>query len=284
MRWSQPDVLACQRAKLAAASCHTVLADELSDIDTAPAFFAAAKSSRLLRACIPDIRAILPVLNEEANLPHVIELLAEFGLFSEIICVDNGSTDDSAKVARGLGALVIQSERGYGNACLAGIAHIRAAGGSDAVLFIDADASDRIEDVWDVLAPVVSGSADFCLGRRVPVESGALLPHARFGNWLACSLMRLFWGGRYRDLGPLRALGFLALESLSMEDKNFGWTVEMQIRALKQHLKIIEIPVGYRKRMHGQSKVSASIRGSMLAGFVILRTVFRELLRGDHGG
>jgi hypothetical protein len=96
--------------------------------------------------------------------------------------------------------------------------------------------------------------------------------------------MRLFWNARYQDLGPLRALGFEALASLSMEDRNFGWTVEMQIRALKKRLKILEIPVGYRKRKHGKSKVSASIRGSILAGYVILRTVFRELLRGGHGG
>lgn len=282
MEWSLPTVLESQKTKLAALFCQTVLAETLADIDTAPAFFEASKSNQNLRKCIPDIRVILPVLNEEANLPHVIGPLAKFGLFSEIICADNGSTDASAKVARELGALVIESERGYGNACLAGIRHIEEAGGCDAVLFIDADASDRPEDAWDVLAPVVSGRADFCLGRRIPEESGALLFHARFGNWLSCALMRLFWGGRYHDLGPLRAVGFSALQSLSMEDKNFGWTVEMQIRALKRHLKIIEIPVGYRKRMHGESKVSASIRGSVLAGFVILRTVFRELLRGDH--
>jgi glycosyltransferase A (GT-A) superfamily protein (DUF2064 family) len=283
MEWSRPDVLDRQRRVLAGAGIQSVLAETLADIDNGQSFFALAKGPPLSHLK-PDIRAILPVLNEAENLPFVLGPLRETGIFSSILCVDNGSTDGSCEIAQSLGAEVITSERGYGNACLAGIEHIRKSGGCQVVLFIDADGSDRVQDIWDVLAPVVSGRADFCLGRRVPLEEGALLFHARFGNWLSCFLMRLFWNARYQDLGPLRALGFEALASLSMEDRNFGWTVEMQIRALKKRLKILEIPVGYRKRKHGKSKVSASIRGSILAGYVILRTVFRELLRGGHGG
>lgn len=284
IEWSGPEVLKHQCERLHSLNMGTVLAETLADVDDARAFFSQSRKSQMLSRLRPDVRVILPVLNEAENLPFVLAPLAATGIFSSVLCVDNGSTDGSAEIAESLGASVIRSERGYGNACLAGLAQIRQSGGCEVVLFLDADGSDRVDDLWEVLAPVVSGRVDFCLGRRVPLEPGALLFHARFGNWLSCFLMRLFWNGSFQDLGPMRALRFDALESLGMEDRNFGWTVEMQIRALKKRLKILEIPVGYRKRMHGKSKVSASIRGSIFAGFVILRTVFRELLRGSHGG
>lgn len=278
--WSSPDVLEKQRKQLERCGFSVALTETLSDLDTAGEFFASSHPG--ISKLRPRIGAVLPVLNEAENLPFVLGHLNASKMFTWIVCVDNGSTDDSARIARELGAVVRPSERGYGNACLAGIEFLKAQG-AESVLFIDADGADDPADVRRILAPVVSGRADFCLGRRVPVEAGALLVHARFGNWLSCFLIRLFWGYRFEDLGPLRALSMNALERLKMEDRNYGWTVEMQIRAVKRGLKIIEIPAAYRKRLYGASKVSSNLRGSILAGSVILRTVFGELWRGNHG-
>ena len=148
------------------------------------------------------------------------------------------------------------------------------------VLFLDADGSDDLTELDEILARTVSGNFDLCIGARVSklAERGALLPHARFGNWLATTLISFFWGFRYHDLGPLRAIRWSALEKLEMDDPDFGWTVQMQVRALKKKLRITELPVAYRKRSFGQSKVSASLINSLKAGYVILKVIFQELL------
>ena len=229
----------------------------------------------------PDIRVILPVLDEASSLNPILEKLKASSYFSEIICADNGSTDGSIEVARKMGARVTHCKRrGYGSTCLKALADIRERGGCEVILFLDADGSDDLTELYEMLARTVSENFDLCLGARLPkiAESGALLPHARFGNWLATSLISLFWGFRYQDLGPMRAIRWSALEKLEMDDLDFGWTVQMQVRALKKKLRIIELPVAYRKRSYGKSKISASLRNSLKAGYVILKVIFRELL------
>ena len=228
---------------------------------------------------IPDIRVVLPVLNEAKNLPVILERLQKSGYFSEIICADNGSTDGSVSIAEKMGAIVSHcKKKGYGATCLKALEGIAERKSCDIVLFLDADGSDDLDAMKDILANVISSRFEFCLGQRSPqlAESGALYPHARFGNWLATYLIAIFWGFSYKDLGPFRAIRWEALDKLKMDDMDFGWTVQMQIRAVKQKLKIIEVPVAYRKRQSGKSKVSASVLGSLKAGYIILKVVFSE--------
>ena len=230
---------------------------------------------------IPDLRLLLPVFNEAANLAPLLKKLRALPYFREIISADNGSTDGSVELAESMGLRVTHCKRlGYGSTCLKALEDIRERGGCDALLFLDADGSDKLEELDKILAPVLSGHFDFCLGARSPklAEKGALLPHARFGNWLAGRLIALFWGFRYYDLGPMRAISWSALESLRMDDPDFGWTVQMQVRALKKKLRVVELPVSYRKRLYGKSKVSASFISSLKAGYVILRVIFLELI------
>ncbi len=304
MTWSHPQVLQEQMRRFQDAGLQAALAKEkLHDIDDIHSLLAyeahiRARKSRLSQApsqkrktkeegllslaeFVPDIRAILPVWNEEENLRDILSKLQESGLFREIICADNGSTDASAAIAKSMGISVTHcQQRGYGATCLQAIDSIKEQGGCDVVLFLDADGSDDLSYVPEILAHCVSGASDFVLGARVSAlaEKGALLAHARFGNWLSVSLIRLFWSFSYKDLGPLRAISWQALQSLEMDDKNFGWTVQMQIRALKKGLRITELPVRYRKRKAGKSKISATLLGSIQAGYIILRSIFRELL------
>ncbi len=220
------------------------------------------------------VALLIPALNEEASLGHVLSNLPE-GVFSQIVVVDNGSTDRTAEVARALGATVVREpRRGYGRACLAGLAALEA--NTDTVVFMDADSSDVPEEAGRLLEPIVSGSADLVIGSRVlgQAEPGALAPHQRFGNRLATSLVAWLYGFRYTDLGPFRAIRADRLRQLGMRDCDFGWTVEMQVRALRCGLRVGEVPVSYRRRI-GTSKISGNLRASLAAGWKIIATILR---------
>jgi glycosyltransferase involved in cell wall biosynthesis len=224
----------------------------------------------------PRVAIVIPALNEERSLPLVLAGLPREGIY-EIVVADNGSTDGTAQVARAGGARVVhEPRRGYGSACLAGIAALEDPG---IVVFLDADHSDDPADLPRVLAPLLEGRADLVIGSRVlgEREKGALLPQAIFGNWLATRLIQWFWGQHFTDLGPFRAIRADALRRLEMEDRDFGWTVEMQIKAARRGLRCVEVPVRYRRRV-GRSKITGTIRGTLLAAHKILFTIFREAL------
>lgn len=225
----------------------------------------------------PRIAVIIPALNEQEALPKVLaDLPAEAR--RRVIVVDNGSVDATAEVARAAGAVVVsESERGYGAAMHRGLAEMRARWPeTEIVVFLDADYSDHPEKLLELLEPIRSGTADFVLGSRSLGEHqpGALMPHARWGNRLACALVWLRTGVYFTDLGPFRAIRRRALDSLEMVDRDFGWTVEMQIKAALRDLRIHEIPVPYRCRI-GTSKISGTLKGSLAAGYKILWTIAR---------
>ena len=221
---------------------------------------------------------IVPALNEEAALPRVLRDLRALGL-ARILVVDNGSTDRTAEVAREHGADVLAEPlRGYGAACWRGMAALDAAAAW--VLFCDADGSDDLSELPRFFSAAAAG-ADFVLGdRRATAEGrGAMTPQQNFGNALATTLIAFGWRHRYRDLGPLRLIRCAALDRIAMRDRGFGWTVEMQVRAIEEGLCIAEIPVGYRRRQGGRSKISGTLRGSVHAGSVILLTLGRLWFR-----
>lgn len=223
----------------------------------------------------PRISVIIPALNEEAAIGGVVGRIPDF--VTEVIVADNGSTDRTATRARTAGAKVVYvPEAGYGRACLAGVAE---AGNTDIFVFIDGDGSDVPEEMSELLAPILSGEVDMVIGSRAlgVAERGSLTLPQRFGNQLACTLMRLFWGAKYTDLGPFRAIRREAYERLQMTAPTFGWTVEMQVRALKQKLAVADVPVSYKQRI-GVSKISGTVRGVVLAGTYILGTIFAERL------
>ena len=228
----------------------------------------------------PRISVIIPAHNEAGAIAYV---LAEIpvGLVREVIVVDNNSTDNTSTIARANGATVLRETRpGYGYACLAGMAHAYGRPQSeqpDIVVFLDGDHSDFPEQMPELLAPLLRGEADMVIGSRAlgVREKGSLLPQQRFGNWLASRLLRLRYGGTVTDLGPFRAILAPALLALHMEDKTYGWTVEMQVKAARQGLRTVEVPVRYRKRI-GTSKVSGTVRGTIGAGYKILWTIFKH--------
>ncbi len=225
------------------------------------------------------IAVIIPVLNEEASIGKVIDDIPAW--VDDIIVVDNGSTDNTARVAADHGARVIaEPQRGYGAACLRGI---EALNGPDIVVFLDGDYSDHPEEMPLLVDPVIQGEVDFMVGSRARGvrEPGALTPQATFGNWLATKLIRLFWGIRYTDLGPFRAIRYRTLCQLGMADRDYGWTVEMQIKAALHAVPADEVPVSYRKR-EGVSKVSGTLRGVVGAGYKILSTIFLSALFSKH--
>lgn len=231
----------------------------------------------------PIIDVIIPAFNEEKSLPLVLAAIPKVGVRNVILC-DNGSTDRTAKVAAENGATVVsEPRRGYGHACLAGIAHLKnlpQIEQPDLVVFMDGDYSDYPEELPDVVAPILRDSADLVIGSRLlsgRLEPSAMTVPQRFGNWLAPALIRLFFGQKFTDLGPFRAIRWDKLLAMDMQDKTYGWTVEMQVKAAKMRLRCAEVPVKYRVRAAGQSKVSGTVKGTFLAGFIILRTIFKSL-------
>ncbi len=223
-----------------------------------------------------NVSVIIPAFNEEESIGKVIADIPKTCV-QEIIVVDNGCLDRTAEVARAAGARVIREERkGYGSACLAGIAALNA---PEIVVFLDGDYSDFPSEMSLLLQPILAGEAEMVIGSRIRgvCERGALLPQARFGNALATFLIRLLFRVRYTDLGPFRAIRHERLLAMDMQDKTFGWTVEMQVKAAKMGLRVCEVPVSYRKRI-GQSKITGTVKGTILAGYKIIITILRYSL------
>jgi glycosyltransferase involved in cell wall biosynthesis len=224
------------------------------------------------------IALIIPALDEEEAIGPVVEAV-DRAVVDRVIVVDNGSSDQTSKKAKEAGAEVLsQPRRGYGSACLTGIA---AANDADVLVFLDGDGSDNPGQIPDMLEFMHENEADLVVGSRVlgSAEPGALTPLQAFGNTLTCNLVRFFWGVSYTDLGPFRAIDSLALARLGMHDPDFGWTIEMQVKAAQLGLRIVEMPVDYRLRSAGRSKVSGTILGSWRAGKTILAYVFGAKLR-----
>ena len=226
------------------------------------------------------IDVIIPAYNESASIGKVIGDIPR-ELVRDIIVCNNNSTDATASVAAASGAIVVdQPLRGYGNACLAGMAYIKdrpLVEQPDIIVFMDGDYSDYPQEMKALLSPIKEGK-DMVIGSRVKgnPDRGSLTIPQRFGNWLATRLIHMMYGFRFSDLGPFRAIRWQKLLSLDMQDKNYGWTVEMQVKALQHQLACAEVPVSYRKRI-GTSKVSGTVKGSILAGYKILWTIFKSL-------
>jgi len=222
------------------------------------------------------IDVVIPAFNEEESLPLVLAALPRPPV-RRIAVADNNSADGTARVAAEGGAVVVPAPiPGYGSACLAALEHLRRHDPPEVVVFIDADYSDSPEELPRVVAPILAGEADVVIGSRIlgRREPGALLPQARAGNLVACTLIRLLYRHRYTDLGPFRAVRWDAFEQMAMNDPDFGWTAEMQVKALRLGLRVVEVPVSYRKRI-GVSKITGTVKGTILAGYKILWTVFR---------
>ena len=222
---------------------------------------------------------IIPALNEEAVLGATLAAIPP-GVVTTIIVADNGSTDATAEIARAHGAMVThEPTRGYGATCLKAISalpeHI------DTIIFMQADFSEDPSQIGELLTPLLEGRADLVLGSRAlgQTEPGALLPHQVFGNWLSTTLIRLLYGYRYSDLGPFRAIRRDALERLDMQDRNYGWTIEMQVRAIEEELRVVEVPVTYRQRLAGENKISGNFKASLQAGIKIVLTIGKLWLR-----
>jgi len=222
-----------------------------------------------------DVLVVIPAFNEARAIAQVIGDIPD-GLVDEVVVVNNASTDETEDNARAAGATVVTEERrGYGYACLRGIEYATAKQ-PDVVVFLDGDYSDHPEEMTRLVRPIANGNADFVVGSRIrgETEPGALLPQAQVGNRLACTLMKQIWGAEYTDLGPFRALRFRDLMALDMQDKTFGWTIEMQIKAAEAGLRIQEVPVSYRRRV-GVSKITGTVQGTIKASAKILWTVGR---------
>lgn len=227
-----------------------------------------------------NIIVIIPAFNEADSIGHVIKELPS--KVSEVIVVNNNSTDDTVKNAENAGATVLTEKRkGYGYACLCGLDYVaKQSKVPDIIVFIDGDYSDYPEELDIVVAPILENSVDFVVGARKKSlrEEGSMTPQQIFGNWLATFLMRLFFGAKFTDLGPFRAIKYEKLKKLKMEDKTYGWTVEMQLKILKKKMTYIEVPVRYKKRI-GVSKVSGTVKGSIFAGIKILGWIFKYSIK-----
>ncbi|TAK32074.1 MAG: glycosyltransferase family 2 protein [Saprospiraceae bacterium] len=227
------------------------------------------------------IAAIIPAFNEESSIGRVLGDIPK-GLVQEVVVCNNGSNDRTAEVARAHHATVVEQPLpGYGNACLKGMEYLRQKPPGqqpDIVVFLDGDYSDHPEEMPLLLHPILEEGCDMVIGSRAlgRLEPGAMQPQQIFGNWLATNLIRLFFRYHFTDLGPFRAIKWDALVSLNMQDKNYGWTVEMQVKAAIMKLKCMEIPVSYRRRT-GVSKISGTLKGSILAGHKILWTIFKSI-------
>ena len=217
------------------------------------------------------ISVIIPALNEEKAIGKVISDIPEW--VDRVIVIDNGSDDKTAEVAKQNGAEVLNEPvRGYGQACLTGIGELDE--GCDIIVFIDGDYSDYADEMSLLVDPLIDETYDFVIGSRTKggAQKGSLTTQQIFGNWLACTLMKILWGTQYTDLGPYRAITHKALKKLGMSDKGYGWTIEMQIKAVLKHISFKEVPVKYRVRI-GTSKISGTFTGSLLAGLKIIRVI-----------
>lgn len=227
----------------------------------------------------PKIVVIIPAVNEEASIGKVVKAIPR-PLVDTIIVGNNGSKDKTAEVAEKTGAVVVNEPRpGYGWACLKGMEYAaQMEDKPDIIVFIDGDFSDYPEEMPDVVAPIIENDIDLVIGSRAlgAKEKGSMTFPQRFGNWLATRLMRIFYRVRCTDLGPFRAIKYDALMKLGMSDKTYGWTIEMQLRAAKHKLTYTEVPVNYKKRI-GKSKVSGTIKGTILAGYKIIFAIFKYL-------
>ena len=227
----------------------------------------------------PDIRVIIPAFNEQNAVGLVIDEIPKDWV-TEIIVVDNGSTDDTFEQAKSRGATTLKEPtRGYGNACLKGMSHIASSPSKpDIVVFLDGDHSDYPEQLVDLVKPINEEQFDMVIGSRAlgQKEKGSMTPQQIFGNWLATTLIKVFYGKKYTDLGPFRAIRYESLLKISMKDRTYGWTVEMQLKAAKLNLRTKDIPVDYRQRI-GVSKVSGTIKGTIGAGYKIIYTIFKYL-------
>jgi len=226
------------------------------------------------------VGVVIPALNEEASLRLLLPDLLRHDL-GQIVVGDNGSTDATAAVARQHGCPVAHApRRGYGAACWEAMQALGS--GVDVVLFVDADCSDDLTRIPDVVGPLLRGEADLVIATRdaPTVEAGALTLQQRWGNRLAVSLIRSHWGYRYRDLGPFRAISRAALDRIAMRDRAYGWTVEMQIRAIQEGLRIRQVSVHYKRRV-GKSKIAGTVRGTIKAGYWILATIFLHWTRRE---
>ncbi len=224
----------------------------------------------------PIIKVIIPAFNEEDSIAHVIKEIPD--MVSEVIVVSNNSTDATETVAKNAGATVLQEPRkGYGYACLKGIDYVASCDPKpNIIVFLDGDYSDYPAELTNIVAPILDHDIDMVIGSRVKElrESGSMTSPQIFGNWLATSLMKLFFAAKFTDLGPFRAIKYDKLLSLGMVDKTYGWTVEMQLKVLKKRYSYTEVPVHYKKRI-GVSKVSGTIKGAIFAGIKILSWIFK---------
>ena len=227
-----------------------------------------------------NIKVIIPAHNEADSIAQVIHEIPK--TVSEIVVVNNNSTDDTAITAKKAGATVLnETKMGYGYACLCGMEYVaKQSDRPDIIVFIDGDYSDYPDELTKLVQPIIEQNIDFVIGARVKDkrEAGSMTPQQIFGNWLATFLMKLFFGATFTDLGPFRAIKYEKLLALEMEDKTYGWTVEMQLKALKKKLTYIEVPVRYKKRI-GISKVSGTIKGSIFAGIKILGWIFKYSIK-----
>ncbi|QSE97473.1 glycosyltransferase family 2 protein [Fulvivirga lutea] len=225
------------------------------------------------------VKVIIPAFNEENGVGSVIAEIPN-DIVSEVIVVNNASTDDTEKAAAKAGATVLREEvKGYGRACLKGIEYIKQQENKPhIVVFLDADYSDYPEEMKDLIKPIIEQDMDLVIGSRAlgNKEKGAMTPQQVFGNWLATGLLKLFYNVNFTDLGPFRAIKYESLIALNMKDKTYGWTVEMQLKAAKMKMKCTEVPVNYRKRI-GFSKVSGTVKGTVMAGYKIIWTIFKYL-------
>lgn len=228
---------------------------------------------------MPTIKVIIPAFNEEKSIAKVIAEIPDF--VEEIVVVNNNSIDQTAQVATKAGASVLtEKSKGYGYACLKGIDYLSQKDKTpDILVFLDGDFSDFPQELTKVIQPIIDDSVDFVVGARVKElrASGSLTPQQVFGNWLACFLMKILYQSSFTDLGPFRAIRWETLENLKMSDKTYGWTIEMQLKVLRQKISYQEVPVSYKKRI-GVSKVSGTVKGTIFAGVKIIGWIFKHYL------